>query len=274
MGRAGDRAGSDLSAGEPRASGAEARARATREARTFDRLVGEAGDFNPFADHGWDVLASRFAAVVGQADRHSILDVGCGTGQSRRVYRARAARYTGVDLALGALALARRRAPDADWLRADALALPWADGSFDVVALSSVLHHLHDPVRALAEARRVLRPGGWVFAFDPNLRHPAMLLFRHPASPFYSPQGVSPDERPLTPPALRRMFRAAQLAEIGQRCQSDLPYRRVAPPRLDALLAVYNRLDRLWERVGLGRHFGTFVVTWARREERPAAERA
>lgn len=274
MGRAGDRAGSHLSGGEPPAVATEARARAAREARTFDRLVGEAGDFNPFADHGWEVLAARFAAVVGAADHLAVLDVGCGTGQSRRVYRARAARYAGVDLALGALSRARRREPDAAWLRADALALPWADETFDVVAFSSVLHHLLDPVQALGEARRVLRPGGWVFAFDPNLRHPAMLLFRHPASPFYSAQGVSPDERPLAPPALRRMFRAAGFAAIGQRCQSDLPYRQVAVPRLDALLAVYNHLDRLWERVGLGRYFGTFVVTWSRRPERAAAARA
>jgi hypothetical protein len=57
----------------------------------------------------------------------------------------------------------------------------------------------------------------------------------------------------------------AGFAAIGQRCQSDIPYRKVAPRGLDALLGLYNRADWLWEKVGLGRWFGTFVVTWARK---------
>jgi hypothetical protein len=76
---------------------------------------------------------------------------------------------------------------------------------------------------------------------------------------------VSPDEKPLLPRVLRRAFADAGLVAIGQRCQSDIPYREVAVERLDALLSLYNRADRLWERSGLGRWFGTFVVTWGRR---------
>lgn len=197
-----------------------------------------------------------------------ILDVGCGTGQSLRIYRERAGLYVGIDLSLGALRLAGARFGEASWMQADALRLPFRGSSFDVVAFSSVLHHIgdrRDRGTALAEARRVLSPGGWAFAFDPNLLHPAMLLFRHPRSPLYSSDGVSPDERPLLPSALRRDFAAAGFAAIGQRCQSDIPYRQVAPRGLDAMLGLYNRADWLWERIGLGRWLGTFVVTWGRR---------
>jgi SAM-dependent methyltransferase len=235
-----------------------------REGRYFDRLVEESGDFNPFTDRGWATLARRFeSAVPGAALR--VLDVGCGTGQSRRIYRRRSALYAGIDLSLTALRLARRRAGDAAWLQADALRLPFRDGSFDVVAFSSVLHHVGDRRAALREALRALRPGGWAFAFDPNLLHPAMLLFRHPRSPLYSAEGVSPDEQPLLPRSLRQDFRAAGFGSLGQRCQSDLPYRAVAPKGLDALLPLYNGADWLWEKIGLGRWFGTFVVTWGRK---------
>ena len=194
-----------------------------------------------------------------------LLDVGCGTARSREVYDERVEWYVGLDLSLGALLRARQRA--STLTRGDATRLPFADGSFDVVAFSSVLHHLPDRPAALREARRVLRPGGWVFAFDPNLLHPAMALFRHPASPLYSSAGVSPDERPLLPRRLRDEFRAAGFALVAQRCQSDIPYRAVAPRLLHALLALYNRLDWLWEKSGAGRFFGTFVVTWARNPE-------
>lgn len=243
------------------------------EGRFFDRLVREAGDFNPFTDRGWRNLAERFAAVVPQGDLR-VLDVGCGTGRSRRIYLDRSSFYLGMDLALEAVALARRRFGGSSWLQADACHLPFRDGSFDLVAFSSVLHHLPERRTALAEAARALREGGRAFAFDPNLRHPAMLLFRHPKSPFYRPEGVSPHERPLLPGTLRRDFREAGFAQVGQRCQSDLPYRAVAPRELDRLLPLYNRLDRLWQVSGLGRWFGSFVVTWARKPGAPGAEEA
>lgn len=237
---------------------------ARREGRHFDRIVEASGDFNPFTDRGWQTLASRFAAVAPEIGL-SVLDVGCGTGRSRRIYVDRCSRYAGIDLSLGALRLARRRFLDSSWLQGDALRLPFRDESFDVVAFSSVLHHIADRRRALAEAARVLRPGGLVFAFDPNLLHPAMLLFRHPKSPFYRAEGVSPDERPLLPRVLREDFSAAGYGAIVQRCQSDLPYRAVAPKGFNALLSLYNRADRLWEAVGLGRWFGSFAVTWGRK---------
>jgi SAM-dependent methyltransferase len=122
-----------------------------------------------------------------------------------------------------------------------------------------------DFVPALREAFRALRPGGFVFAFDPNLLHPAMALLRHPRSPFYSGEGVSPNERPLLPRALRRAFAAAGFTEIRQRGQAAIPYRRLAVGPLNRLLPVYNALDRAMEITRIGRIFGPFVVTIARR---------
>ncbi len=64
--------------------------------------------------------------------------------------------------------------------------------------------------------------------------------------------------------ALRRAFEAAGLDAVGQRCQSNLPYRQVAPRLLNRCLPVYNALDWIWEYSGAARWFGTFVVTWGR----------
>lgn len=238
--------------------------RARREGVYFDRLIDEHGDFNPFADRSWRTLATRFQAVSHGARFARMLDIGCGTGQSYRIYASQADDYVGLDLSLGAVQSASRRHPNLAWLQADGTHLPFEDGTFDLVAFSSVLHHVPDMPQALAEALRVLRPGGLVFALDPNLLHPAMLLFRHPRSPLYRPHGVSPDEQPLLPSKLRRAFHQAGFRSIGQRCQSDIPYRYVAPRAMNALLPAYNVVDRLWELSGVGRWCGTFVVTWAR----------
>jgi SAM-dependent methyltransferase len=194
-----------------------------------------------------------------------LLDVGCGTGQSRQIYADRTSGYCGIDLSFEALSRARRKIPAGRWSQADATGLPVADGSVEVVAFSSVLHHIPDPAPALREARRVLKPGGFAFAFDPNLLHPAMALFRWPKSPFYVAEGVSPNESPLLPAALRRAFAAAGFEEIRQRGQSGIAYREVAPRLMNALLGAYNAADRAFEAIGLGRWFGTFVVTCGRK---------
>jgi len=233
--------------------------------------VKEQGEFDPLAPRGWRTLTRRFAEMVPGGRLSRLLDIGCGTGQSRQIYEDRTAGYVGIDLSFEALSVARRKLSAGDWGQADACQLPFTDGSFDTVAFSSVLHHIPDFGRALAEARRVLVPGGSVFAFDPNLLNPAMALFRWPKSPFYIAEGVSPNEAPLAPASLRRAFEAAGFVDIRQRCQSDLPYREVAPRLINAFLSLYNAADWVFEKVGLGRWFGTFVLTAARKraETRP-----
>lgn len=237
----------------------------TTEAAFFDGLIAERGQFNPFADRGWDTLAGRFADWIDRQKPFDLLDVGCGTGESRRLYIKHCRRYVGIDLSAGAIELARKTYPDSEWMVEDATALPFPDESFDVVAFSSVLHHIPDFGRALKEAMRVLRPGGQVFAFDPNLLHPAMALIRWPKSPMYSSKGVSPNESPLLPSHLRREFQAAGFVNLIQRCQADIPYRSVAPKFANACLGLYNAADWVMARLQLDRIFGTFVLTCARK---------
>jgi ubiquinone/menaquinone biosynthesis C-methylase UbiE len=237
------------------------------EREFFDRYVADHGAFNPFQTRGWETLARRFREMAAPAPTDRLLDIGCGTGLSRSVYAGAVGSYLGVDLSPAAIEAARSEYPNDEWQVADACRLPFEDESFDVVAFSSVLHHIPDFPRAVGEARRVLRPGGAAYAFDPNLLHPAMALFRHPNSPAYIADGVSPNERPLLPTVLATAFRRAGFRRVRQRGQSDIPYRYVAPKLLNAALTAYNVCDWAWEHVGLGRWFGTFVITCGRKPQ-------
>jgi ubiquinone/menaquinone biosynthesis C-methylase UbiE len=233
-----------------------------REQAYFDAVVRESGDFNPFLPAGWALLRQRFRELVPCAGEHlHLLDIGCGTGQSRQIYRDSVHQLTGIDLSPVAIAAAQRQFPEDTWLVANALDLPFEPHTFDLITFSSVLHHLDDPIAALQEAVRVLRPGGMVFAYDPNVLHPAFFVLRHPRSLFYLRQGVSPNERPLHPACLRQAFTRAGLDSIQQRCQSNIPFRQVSPRWLRPGITAYNFFDHCWEVVGLGRWMGSFILT-------------
>jgi SAM-dependent methyltransferase len=93
--------------------------------------------------------------------------------------RSRAGRVMAIDLAGHAVAAARERYPDLDAVVADTLELPFADGSFDAVVSNSTLDHLgnrREVAAALAELRRVLRPGGRLVITLDNLLNPLIAV--------------------------------------------------------------------------------------------------
>jgi ubiquinone/menaquinone biosynthesis C-methylase UbiE len=124
--------------------------------------------------HRWRTAANSAAYLLDRLrPGQSLLDVGSGPGTITADLAALVApgRVTAVDAAPEVLdearqVLAERSAGNVDLAVADVHALPYPDGSFDVVHAHQVLQHLTDPVRALRELRRVCRPGGVVAARD------------------------------------------------------------------------------------------------------------
>lgn len=113
--------------------------------------------------------AEHLAAAVAERAPTDVLETAAGTGVLTRALRARlpGAAVTATDLNPPMLAAAQAR-PGADgvtWQQADALDLPFEDGSFDVVACQFGVMFFPDKVRAFGQARRVLRPGG-AFVFN------------------------------------------------------------------------------------------------------------
>lgn len=133
--------------------------------------------FNDMRDYWWNtdflqLLAQRLQFTAAT----SILDVGCGVGHWHRALAQvlpSSTEITGLDpepkWVQGAQERARRAGLGSRcrFVQGDAMALPFADGSFDLTTCQTVLIHLADPKGALREMMRVTRPGGLVLAVEP-----------------------------------------------------------------------------------------------------------
>jgi SAM-dependent methyltransferase len=135
-----------------------------------------------------ELVARRFVAE-GFA---RVLDVGCGEGELARYLPDGA--WVGLDNSQTML----DRAP-AGGVLGEATALPFADESFDGVAILYVLYHLSDPRLALAEARRVMRPGGLIAVSAPSRHDSPELSHALPKTPLTF-------DAELAPALLRELF--------------------------------------------------------------------
>ncbi|MBV9335941.1 MAG: 3-demethylubiquinone-9 3-O-methyltransferase [Solirubrobacterales bacterium] len=122
-------------------------------------------------------LRSHFGEVGGLR----VLDVGCGGGLLAEELASRGCSVTGIDPSQGSLAVAREHAARAGWQIdyrpgvAEALALP--DSAVDAVICCDVLEHVRSARQAVAEAARVLRPGGLYLYDTINRTRRSKLLF-------------------------------------------------------------------------------------------------
>jgi ubiquinone/menaquinone biosynthesis C-methylase UbiE len=121
----------------------------------FERQVAEA-----------DFALNPFEQIALPYVRGSALDLGCGLGNLAVAAARRGASVVAVDPYPDPLHRARRRVPGVPCVLARAEALPFRDGAFDTVIGGLVLCSVDDPAAALAEVRRVLRPGGELRALE------------------------------------------------------------------------------------------------------------
>jgi SAM-dependent methyltransferase len=109
-------------------------------------------------------LPSLVIDSLALAGGEAVVDVGCGNGLYLAGLASRGHRgpVAGIDMSPGMLAAARSRAPAAHLIGGDAANLPLRTGSADVALAMHMLYHVPEPARAIAELRRVTRPGGLV----------------------------------------------------------------------------------------------------------------
>ncbi|SOE11695.1 ArsR family transcriptional regulator [Hoeflea halophila] len=118
-----------------------------------------------------DKVEAEILDLIGRTPFDGLLDLGTGTGRMLELLADRYRRAIGIDSSRSMLSIARTQLDEAGITHAsvrqgDILNLSLERESFDVVTIHQVLHFLHDPLPAITEAARMLRPGGRVVIVD------------------------------------------------------------------------------------------------------------
>ena len=144
----------------------------------FDRIAPVYDSMNRLMTAGLDRRWRRETANAVVRPDNLVLDVCCGTGDLALEAERVGGKVTGLDFSAPMLERARGKSSEIEWIEGDALALPFADGSFDAVTIGFGLRNLPNVERGLAELRRALRPGGRLAILE--ITRP-----RGPLAPFY-----------------------------------------------------------------------------------------
>jgi ArsR family transcriptional regulator len=140
------------------------RARAEAASRYFRENAARWGEIRSLhVDDG--EVERRLIELIPPADVRSLLDIGTGTGRILELFGSRGVSGVGIDLSREMLQIARANLDraglkDCYVRQGDMYQLPWPDPTFDAVTIHQVLHFADEPAEAIAEAARVLRPGG------------------------------------------------------------------------------------------------------------------
>lgn len=154
----------------------------------FDRIAARYNLMNRIISGGQDMKWRRFVVEAAELPSDgALLDIATGTGDIAfaALKRCPEAIVVGADFALKMMHVGRRQGRYGRlvrWTGADALQLPYADNCFDAVVSGYLMRNVTDIARALAEQRRVLKPGGRIVTLDTsppprNLLQP--LIFAH-----------------------------------------------------------------------------------------------
>ena len=239
--------------------------RQTREKDHFDRLAESTGEIwwgstTPAGIKRLERRADLIAQQVNQFHNPLVLEFGCGTGAFSRfvLKKMPSLRLVSCDISPKSIAIAASKYggyTHSNFMTADLTLMPYRTDSFDMVIGNSILHHI--PVdECLKETLRVLRPGGRIFFFEPNMMNPQVALEKNVRFIGKRLQN-SVDET-----AFFRWSLAAMLRSAGFHSTSVVPFDFLHPGVPEAIINLMDTLGKGLEKIPVVREIsGSLIIS-------------
>ena len=200
--------------------------RELNEQRHFDRIAyGYDDNYSydkPFTKYKIDKKSREFVRLVKNNLRKKnlkILEIGCGTGEYTRQIATRLPKteIIGLDISQKIINIARKKCKpfaNISFVVQSAYDTSFKKNAFDIVCGFYVLHHLNIP-KAIKEFVRVLKPGGILFFYEPNILNPIVFLIKS-SKTLKKRVGDSPDEWAINPLTIHKQLSTFEVIKIAQ----------------------------------------------------------
>lgn len=236
------------------------------EIKFFDRFDKGSG-YDVFDTSGYLKILDYMKKEIPNKKGLLIYDMGCGSG-SFTFYIARAyqnSKVVGMDISKGCIRKARKDYPFIEFMVGDVEATGLTNNSVDIVCYTGIFHHFGDFSKAATEAYRILKPGGRVFSYDPNFFNPAFWLYRSKSSPFYSPVGITSNERLLKATEIKKVFENNGF-QMKTKIVSGIKFSYVESKKARPLLSIYNFLDQILTATPFASIIGSFILGFGKKK--------
>lgn len=235
----------------------------------FDQWT-KSKEYDVLTSCAYDSLIREFRKIIGNnlSGASRLIDLGCGTGTfARKFFVEEKAVFFGLDISPNSVKVASRNIEGKiRYLAGDIENLCIKDETFDVIVFSGVLHHFANIKKSLSEGYRILKKGGYMLSYDPNMKNPFMWLYRHQSSPFYSRLGKTENERLLSDREVIDVMKITGFNYAEAHCIGGVTFRYVQSPIGRLLLPFYNMIEFLFGKLSLARKYGSFLICYGKKE--------
>lgn len=236
-----------------------------KEIDFFDNFA-KSREYDVLTPFGYNSIIRDFRRLIGDrlSQGRKAIDLGCGTGIfARALFCKDKADLFGLDISLNSVQVASKKiGKKICYLTGDIENLCFKDRVFDVVVFSGVLHHFTNIEYSLKEGHRILKKGGCMLSYDPNIKNLFMWLYRHHSSPFFSKSGRTDNERLLSAKEVNIMMKRIGFINVDTHCISGVTFKYVESRIGRLLLFLYNAIDILFSILPLANRYGSFLICY------------